>query len=199
MAIEMMCSENEYKAHPNDSNYYISDVWSKEVDRQMTSQGKKPFLIYMHRTHIGVVLRTGEHNYYDDSDFYAIVWNIEKGQPEEIEYASTRGWTDPNRAIVDATPEIVETYNSYLVERSKMLNAWRAEEEAKRVGKGKVVRVVKGRKVPIGTEGKVFWEQEYTYSYNNTVLKVGIKTSTGETFFTSANNCEVVRTTEESD
>lgn len=53
----------------------------------------------------GCVLRTGEHNWYDDSDFYALVWDEPTRTVKKIEYATTRGWTYHNSAKVDATPE----------------------------------------------------------------------------------------------
>jgi hypothetical protein len=56
----------------------------------------------------GCVLALGEHNYYDDSDFYALVWDEEKGNVHEVQYATTRGWTYHNTAKVDATPEVIE-------------------------------------------------------------------------------------------
>ncbi len=53
------------------------------------------------------------------------------------------------------------------------------------------VKVVKGRKVPIGTEGTVFWVKRYDYSkygdpwgiYSDT--KVGIRDDAGTAWFTS--------------
>lgn len=54
----------------------------------------------------GCVLRLGEHNYYDDSDFYALVWDEEQGRVREIQYATTRGWTYHDNAKVDATDEV---------------------------------------------------------------------------------------------
>lgn len=62
--------------------------------------------------------------------------------------------------------------------------AERAAEEAKIPRKGRRVRVVRGRKVPQGTEGLVFWEGQTTYG-----LRLGIKTDAGETVWTTANNC----------
>lgn len=54
------------------------------------------------------------------------------------------------------------------------------------------VRVVKGRKVPIGTIGTVFWIGMRNYSkYGNWwswEVRVGLKTEDGETFFTSEGN-----------
>lgn len=65
----------------------------------------------------------------------------------------------------------------------------------------KTVTVVKGRKVPKGTTGLCFWIRRYDNSkhgdpwgiYSNT--RIGIKTSDGETYFTSADNVEVVSET----
>lgn len=56
-------------------------------------------------TYEGCVLKLGEHNWYDDSDFYALVWDESTNSVKKIEYATTRGWTYHNHAKVDATPE----------------------------------------------------------------------------------------------
>lgn len=48
-------------------------------------------------TWTGRVLRLSEHNYYDDSDFFALVWDDDAGKPREVGYATTRGWTYKNR------------------------------------------------------------------------------------------------------
>lgn len=56
---------------------------------------------------------------------------------------------------------------------------------------GDVVTVYKGRKVPIGTTGKVFWRNSYKFGKSRFALitwRIGIKTFEGETFFTSADN-----------
>lgn len=54
-------------------------------------------------TYEGAVLDVYERNGYDDSDFYAIVWDAEKGQIEHVMYATTRGWTYCNGASIDAS------------------------------------------------------------------------------------------------
>lgn len=61
----------------------------------------------------------------------------------------------------------------------------------------KMVCVIKGRKVPIGTEGRVFWLKRYDNSkygdpwgiYSST--RIGIKTETGVTYFTDINNVKI--------
>jgi hypothetical protein len=58
----------------------------------------------------GFVLSTGEHNYSDDSDFYAYVWIPEKCQPSKIIYDTTRRASTGARCVVDATLEVREAY-----------------------------------------------------------------------------------------
>ncbi len=56
---------------------------------------------------VGLVLSEREANYYDDSDFYATVWNLEKGEPQEVIWGTTRGAMGPSHGyncVVDATP-----------------------------------------------------------------------------------------------
>lgn len=84
-----------------------------------------------------------------------------------------------------------EFYASYWREQAR---AARMQEEAKQemfrsYGRGNTVRVVKGRKVPVGTKGEVFWlgEDKYGNGY-----RVGFQTPAGEKHFTSLANVEAV-------
>jgi hypothetical protein len=113
--------------------------------------------LYMMTTHVGLVLETREWNGYDDSDFYAIVWNEEKGESERVDYASTRGWTYPNGAKVDATPEVREKYEAYMRRLRDAARQAAADEEARRPCRGKQVKVVRGRK-HYGQTGRIFWQ-----------------------------------------
>lgn len=173
MSVRMMIPESEAFEKPG--------VLKPDV-ATITYDGKT---LYMKESYKGLVLSTGEHNYYDDSDFYALVWDAEKVCPVEIGYATTRAWTYPNSATVDKTPEIWAAYMAYLdAELAKKAKAV-AELEAKRVAVGKVVKVVKGRKVALGTVGKVFWmkEMDFTPRYRNgwktqpDTVKIGIALS----------------------
>jgi hypothetical protein len=66
-----------------------------------------------------------------------------------------------------------------------------SEEEARErltaVGKGSFVRVYKGRKVPVGVEGYVFWLGDGQYG-----PRVGLTTLAGETHWVSTANVAVV-------
>ena len=55
----------------------------------------------------GAVLATYEANGYDDSDWYAIVWDAEKAAVRTVMYDTTR-FAAMGRADVDATPDVIE-------------------------------------------------------------------------------------------
>ena len=146
-------------------------------------------------SHEGLVLATGEHNHCDDSDFYAIVWDAEAGLPREIEYATTRGWTYANSATVDATDEIRAAYETYRRELARAQSAARDAAEAATPRVGKTVRVIKGRKIPIGTVAEVTWYgagKVYGYgSRDCPPMRVGILAG-GQRVYTDASNVEVI-------
>lgn len=144
----------------------------------------------------GCVLRTWEHNGYNDSDFYAECINPETGKHEIIEYATTR-YGMHGFAEVDIT---AENYAKYLHNGGKQreLKAFIESEvyHAKQVTKGKEVVVVKGRKVAHGTVGTVFWTKEVNYDpYKrswNKEIRIGIKDSDGNVYWTYEKNVQVV-------
>lgn len=83
-------------------------------------------------------------------------------------------------------------------DKAKELDEWsqtliQAREEAK-IAKGKMIKVVRGRKVPQGTVGECVWlgaGKSYSY-YDRGADRVGIKDSSGQVHWTAASNCEVV-------
>jgi hypothetical protein len=152
-------------------------------------------------TYVGAVLRTGEHNGYDDSDFYADVWDDATNAVKRVTYATTRGWTYANGAHADATPDVRAKAAAYYTALALADLKAKAAEDALTPAKGKAVKVVKGRKVPLGTEGVVIWVGEGRYygpvpRYKNgwstkPAARVGLKTADGTTFFTAASNVVV--------
>lgn len=145
MAITTMCNKDATGA-------FLDDYWT---NRDGTNPNHRE--IWMQTTHVGLVISLGEVNGSSDSDFYAIVWNPEKRCEERVEYASTRGWTYPNRASVDLTPEHAADRAEWLEERRQAAIKRQAEIEAATPKKGRRVKVVGGRKLAKGTEGEVFW------------------------------------------
>lgn len=142
--------------------------------------------LYMETTHKGLVLSTGEYNGYDDSDFFAVVWNPVTGTTSRVEYATTRGWTYPNSAVVDATDEVKAAYAAYCEKARKEYAAKKAAEEAAKPAKGKTLKVVKGRKVPVGTTGVCIWIGAGHYG-----TRVGIKDASGDVHWTAVTNVVV--------
>jgi hypothetical protein len=140
MAIVMLCAAD-------DPGAVRSEHWSKDTGRD----------IFLKTSHEGLVLRTCEINGRDDSDFYAVVWSDATEAPERVTYASTRGWTYPCSASVDATPEVLAKYAAYCAARDAAAAAVRAASVAATPTKGARVKIVAGRKIAKGTEATVFW------------------------------------------
>lgn len=74
--------------------------------------------------------------------------------------------------------------------------ASRAQEEAEKemfrlYGKGAVVEVTKGRKVPVGTTGTVFWIGEDKFSRTG-AMRIGFKDEADTTHWTALSNVESV-------
>lgn len=82
------------------------------------------------KSYIGLCLFESERNMYDDSDFYMTVWDKELKAPKKICFASTRGACGAAYgSFVDATPDVLEAYNNWLLEQQKQneLNARKSQ------------------------------------------------------------------------
>lgn len=134
----------------------------------------------------GCVLRVYNGDYRAMSDVYtwatfAVVWDMDKMMPREVLVnANFELDTTGRRATVDASEFVLDWYSKYQeayaqkLHEENMLRLAKAEEnERLRPRKGRVVEVFKGRKVPVGTTGYVFWEGADNYGN----LKLGIATS----------------------
>lgn len=62
---------------------------------------------------------------------------------------------------------------------------------------GSFVVVVKGKKVPVGTTGTVFWKKKYDcYCGTFGLLRIGIKSDEGKTYFIDANQTREIKENE---
>lgn len=125
----------------------------------------------------GAVLDIGEENFYDDSDFYAVVWDGEKVR--RISDGTTR-FSAPTVCRADATPEVQQAAEDWLatVYYPKLVRA-AAEAEAKRVRVGSVVTVVAGRKLPKGGEWIVTAIWDSKFGRNEKSVKLAKRGSAG--------------------
>ena len=185
MAIVMMCEASTPGA--------VKDEYSSK------SAGRD---IWVETTHVGLVLSLREANGRDDSDFYATVWNEEKGAPESIMYATTRGWTYPNGASIDATEEVKAKYKAWGEARAAEYKASRDAEEAAKPAKGKkakTIRAVKGKSaIEKGVTGTIFWVgvDKFSRSYYGAApkLRIGFEADDGRKVFIAGDAIEVIAT-----
>lgn len=129
------------------------------------------------RGYKGAVLDTGEENFHDDSDFYAVVWDGEK--VTRISDGTTR-FSAPTVCRADATPEVRQAAENWLasVYYPKRVRS-AAEAEAKRVRVGSVVTVVAGRKLPKGGEWIVTAIWDSKFGRNEKSVKLAKRGSAG--------------------
>lgn len=114
-------------------------------------------------TYKGAVLADREENGYHDSDFYAVVWDEIEQRCKKIEYNTTR-FAGGGSCSIDATEEVKQKAQEWLEEYYFRTLLDKSKRQSKMPEEGKRVRVVRGRKVPHGTEGFVFLKQAQTYS-----------------------------------
>ena len=194
---------NHGKACPLYNKRDVSGTHSKECVRRGSTYGvdrqgnKRPYEdfcgepfgpLYMATTYVGQVVAIGENNYHDDSDFYAVVVDPKvPGGFKRVEYGTTRAWTYPNSAFVDASPEDQARYADWQRACAQALvDAQRAQARIEGAfNLGEQVKVVKGRKVPIGTVGTVTWAGKNQW---NGKPRLGIRAMSGETYFTDGSN-----------
>ncbi len=106
-------------------------------------------------TYAGAVLQTWEHNGYNDSDFYAAVWDEAEQRVKAVEWATTRWWTYNNSATVDATSEVMAKAERWLADLIEQLLTRADEEQAADPVIGKEVRSTTTRGKNKGVVGLV--------------------------------------------
>ena len=148
----------------------FTPVYSKERD------GGHAEIIETKETYVGRVLETYEENGYNDSDFYAVVWDDETNSLIHTQFATTRFYSNGYGAKIDATPEIVEKATAERKNRFLKSAIENDEEKAKTITKGKMIEINRGRKNR-GIIGEVFWvgnPEKFSY-YAKEHRSVGIK------------------------
>lgn len=124
--------------------------------------------------------------------FYAEYWDAASGSVKHYGLGNTEFGSDAT-ATVDADADTYAKAFAWVVasEYTKLVNdfnarAARAADAANALAKGKMVEVVKGRKVSKGTTGVVIW-----LGASNFGPRVGFKDDAGTVHFTAASNVTV--------
>lgn len=144
---------------------------------------------------VGCVYELGEHNGYHDSDFYARYLDIEKGTIEYEEYDTTR-FGGGGYATIDISLDKVNEWWKKAKDVQAEAIKQKMRREAEEVSRGKVVIVNRGRKVPHGVTGEVFWIKRVNYDpYQRDwcwKTKIGLKDESGNVYWTYVDNVDVV-------
>jgi hypothetical protein len=122
---------------------------------------------------------------------YARVWDGETVREVPIGYADMGGAF--GEATVDATPEVLaavaaaaEVAAAAAEKAARARTVARMVDEAETVKVGREVTVVKGRKLKVGTAGRVFWLGDGRFG-----MRAGLELATGERVFTALTNLAV--------
>ena len=181
MSITVMCSADTPGA-------VLSEEWTND------SSNPKKMPIYRRTFAEGCVVSMREMNGYDDSDFYATYYDAESNSFKETMYASTRGWTYPNGASIDATPAVMAAYEAYKANLRKVYALMAEKARLVKPEVGSRVKVVGGRKHAPGTEGVVFWARENFSKYGtwSRGVRLGLKNEKMGVLWIDAKNVEVI-------
>jgi len=174
-----------------DAKYGVTNV-----ERVVSEYGTRFYVTFG----LGLTLGTGSEYLGDgDSVWFARIWNPIKKQEEQIGFGYCNGAGDPReQVIVDPLDAVKLEHAAWVAEQNRKRDElrkkheeedrkYRAEVEARTPNRGKTVKVVRGRKVPKGLIGKVFWYGQTRYGY-----RVGIEVADGVRLFTADSNVEVI-------
>jgi hypothetical protein len=141
--------------------------------------------------HTGFCLSASTSYFYDDDRpiYHMLIWDPATKEPRSV------GGSWNSKA--DATPEVRAAHEAWQERKREEERKAREDREARTPRKGKTIRVVRGRKVPIGTVGTCIWYGEgKAFSWHQarygSPMRVGLKTADGTVFWTAASNVEVV-------
>jgi hypothetical protein len=112
---------------------YQLGQWDETGRKYVYVDHAGPTGLWTYETHIGLCLKDYERNGYDDSDFHMVVWNPETQSPEDICFASTRGWSYPSyNSYVDATPEVRAAHEAWIKRRQRVYDVQSRRSASKR-------------------------------------------------------------------
>ncbi len=132
-------------------------------------------LDYVEETHVGLVV---EGPLSSEEGPYCIIWNRSEQKAEIFDLKAGSSGGHPIDITVDIDPEIRKIWET---------EEKRAELEVLRVHRGMDVVVVRGRKVPKGTQGQVIWVGNKGWG-----PRVGVRDDKGSVHWTAESNVRVI-------
>jgi len=130
---------------------------------------------------------------------YAVCYDADAREFKTVFVSSDYPGGEKKSAEVDATESVKECYEAHLAVKAaeKALAKAKAVFEdatryAARLGAGKTVKVVRGRKVKVGTVAKVKWAGECRAYAGGTETRALLVLPSGEEVWTAGRNVEVV-------
>lgn len=136
----------------------------------------------------GLVLSEYERNRYDDSDFYAVVWDEKAQKPKNVMYATTRAWTYENGCTIDATPEVLAKYDAYQFELKRQWAEYDRQLKEYIPEKGKTVRSITTRGKAHSKTGTISWIGASKYTG---ALTVGFRDEANKIYYVEIDRCEI--------
>jgi hypothetical protein len=124
----------------------------------------------------GRVLKSNLERYWGDGDYiyYCLVWDDASQTIKDIVYGDNRGGYGPFTTVtVDATVDILAKAEAYRIQKEFGNRKDQYVSNSKAISLGRVVRVVRGNKVALGTIGTVIHMQDAVYNFKH-VTKIGI-------------------------
>lgn len=164
-----------------------------------TGDATLPVELPAREEYVGCVLSLSQQEHELGTEHTALVWDVEKVAPTSVVYATLerKGHAEP-----DATPEVRRQAALSAYRKQYKLLEERLIAHSLQVDVGRPVRVTKGRKLPYGTVGTVFWigrRQAYK-KYDPPRQKIGITNQSlhdgrhyDDAKWTYADNVEVIR------
>lgn len=126
-------------------------------------------LVMIDKLH-GKVISIFERSYRYDCDFVATIWNDEMGVPENVVYATTRAYSYPCIAIVDATDEVLKKYNDYRASAKLALVEYEEKKKNYIPRIGSLAKSLTKRGRAKGAIGAITWIGSSPYS--DRVIKI---------------------------
>lgn len=139
----------------------------------------------------GCVLAEYENNGYNDSDFYAVVWDYATDSIKTVMYGTTRAGGNWGCSI-DATPEVVALAKQFKKEQVDADTARFNGYQNNIADKGKLATIAgaKGKNSHLNnSQGVIFWvgADSYAPHYAKDALRVGIEVD-GQKYFLNGKN-----------